>query len=467
VDYTSRMFVFNDESNLGKTVTMLALMLGTGPVIPVDDPLLLQPTLIKTRASLVIVDPLQLKGKNDWRDWPRRLYPTSKVYTILNRTGWSRLSRHIIQAADLLVMSHDTYRDLYRAGTEYATPETTSIVDYQWQRVVLDDAPIDVLTYMHRIQAWAHFHVRSYPGQAIRDPLTLRIRPQSAAPLWYWRPESTSLLYYYLLPQLTWRRTVRTVSNELVRPMSMVTRTPIHLSDPEMYIRYNVRDYVIPAKYTYTMGNPRVFPASEDAEPVSLTACLKWTLRHRKSQKFDTMRLEDFTMPMGDMVLHYGSLVTALLLLLREHWQLRPTKCVLIGCDNGVGVAAVSQFLKKQHIPVRTVSTTVNLRYTEAEYAAIKALGRTRTMAIVADIACMKVAWRRFKHIRHVMILTGEHHGVHWDRHFVSNMAQPVSVNSPVPTVTATMIYPADSPTEAVDATVLPYRDMGIHWIDF
>jgi hypothetical protein len=213
--------------------------------------------------------------------------------------------------------------------------------------------------------------------------------------------------------------------------------------------------YDVPVRYRsrWSMGmGYSGYATARHAEPVSLVVCFKSvsTVASDAAQR-------RITMPTGAMRLQYGSLATALLLLLRAHWLQWPKKRVLIICESNPAVLAVGQYLKEQRIPARTIAQR-NLRYTEAEYAELKALGRNRTLAILVDNNYLTIGLNRFRGIRHVFILSRsnqpDYHSNHaWQNQFF----RPVSA-ARAPTIHVTIVHPAHDETD----DTIPSIDMAV-----
>jgi len=424
IEYTSRMFWLADEHGLGKTVTMLALMLGTGPVVDPRDQV--QDAVVRaTHASLVVVDALMLKGNRDWRDLPSRLYPTSKVYVVTTRQEWQALSRRTIQEADLIVMPYDYYKKHYREAAEYPDPEQCTVLSFRWQRVVFDDRAAHMKTLLVRLFAEVYYMVQPWPHteKDLETTVGMQIRTQGSNDKhWNAGHGSWSHVTRYIRTACTWRRTARSVASELTRPTVWWHPRGVPLLEQEKYIKSrlsaqgNKDAYDVPVNYMVTsrLGHrkhckrtpkPTVAPsldASHKSFRIAFSCCTEsgW------------MRAQPAPSPAhgGKVRMQHGSLATTLLLMLRDHWQHKPSKQVLIVCSSLHAVIALGQVLKQQHVPIRTIGKdTSSLAYTSRELKTLRALGRnTRAMAILVQQDQLHVAVNRFRDVHHVFVLAKE-----------------------------------------------------------
>lgn len=471
IEYTSNLLCLADASGLGKTVTMLALMLGTGLVMSLYQSGLL---IMHTRASLVLVDPLMLKGISDWRSLPGEMYPTSRVYVVEQPSDWKGLSRAMIREADLVIMSYSFYKDHYRMCTEYPNPEETSILSFQWQRVVLDDHHVHDQRFDH-LRACVYYIIRPcVRHEVITHALTkTRIQGQST-----WRPayERGSHLVHYVLGQCTWRRTVRSVSNELARPSIQQTRVPIPMTEHENVIidglaaQGHVDHYDVPVNYKGTwQGTWRLGPRKKCARVVhvdpsvsvmgaymSFNSTMSW-----KAQVGQGMNTPLRGRKGGLMQQQHGTLVTALLLLLRKHWQEYPKEPVLVVCSSVHAVARLGCIFKTQHVPMRTLSK-IKIEYTAHERQELKALGRAQCMVYLIEQAEFKVGVNRFGHLRHIFAF-----GAPLTDTVMNSICRPVAPEDMGAPIQVTTVFPGASLLldSTYDQTQQPYCDLNTNSI--
>ena len=117
----------------------------------------------------------------------------------------------------------------------------------------------------------------------------------------------------------------------------------------------------------------------------------------------------------------------------------------------------MAQFLKEQHIPVRTIARS-NIRYNEEDFAAIAALGRTKTMAIVVHATDLTVAVNRFRGIQHVFVLASKQRSSFLPTVLMASLTRP---RRHPKDIHVTFVYPDTATSEAVAL------DMGCHRIVF
>ncbi len=466
IEYTSRVLCLADESGLGKTVTLIALMLGTDLVMPLDHTNLL---CIHTRASIVLVDPLMLKGISDWRSLPGDMYPAARVYVVEQLSDWKALSRRDIRDADMVIMSYPFYMDHYRMSTEYSDPEETTVLSFKWQRLVLDDRHVHNPMF-DRVPAWVYYFIHPYPYHDTGTYCLTQTRVQGDTtwcPAW----RAGTRIVRYIRNQCTWRRTVRSVSNELARPSFKQTRVPVPMTEHENVIVDALGDqgrmdhYDVPVNYKgiWRTGSTKKCTRVVQVDPTvtvmgaykSFNSAAPW-----KSQ-FGTSSWKEMALqvsPIGSIQRQHGTLVTALLLLLRTHWREHPKEPVLIVCFSVHAVARLAHIFKAQHVPTRTLGKH-SLAYTTRERQELKVIGRSRCMVHLVDHRMLSVSVNRLAHLRHVYIFSGTltPESPVWQSIF--RPVAPEDVGAPIQ---MTSIYPGSSLllSSAYDQTQQPYCDL-------
>jgi hypothetical protein len=481
IEFTSRVLWFADESGLGKTITLITLILGTGPVVPDEYWNIGRPwetAIIQTTASLVIADTLMLRGLSDWRDLPGRLYPNSRVYIITSAVEWKELSRSMIKESDMIIMSYAFYKEQYRQASEYPNPEKETILSYHWQRIVFDDRQAHPQPISNLMHGWVHYYVQPFPHDDVNmDMVEVQTRPLGTHQ-WCWCPGPLhgSHLMRYIRSRCTWRRTVRSLANEIARPQAIWNKLPIPVTAAEdsiikeLEIQGNPDYYDVPVFWHCGQRSARRITV---ATPPSLcTSHKSFRSGIPRWKNISFLEFDDIqTRNVGKMRLEYGSLAMAILIMLREHWKQNPHKKALIVCQSTHAVACLGRFLKEQHVPIRTIGQAIHLKYSQGEHKYLKELGRKYTRAVLIEMKQLTVAVNNFSDIRHVFVLSSL---VNLDplsnilRSTVWNsIFRPISIIdgpslSPLSPIVINVIHPGpfDPEQEKTRDERLPYRDM-------
>lgn len=441
IEYTSRVFWLADEHGMGKTILMLCLLLGPNqPLLPLDyvDVYIPEEEQRKRRttASLVVVHSLMAKGRDSWPELAKQLYPDSmdRVYLVDSTTQWKELTPRMIQEARLVIMTSDFYNSHYNRAVEYSDPETKStVLHYMWQRAVFDDNDYPIVD---KLSAHMYYIITKAPGMLLRAgnsgiERTMQIR-RLGSETWDCSPtDKRQHLAHYIQKQCTWRRTVRSVANELVRPRLLYRKQPIPLTKAEQCISVHInssnRTYDVPVCFRYkkswlTFDIDPYIPA--DATHVSLIECVKsidpvhfdaaiFHVQHIPSLYDSWPTVNELCTQVQTMSAprqRVGSLAMAVLVLLQKYWTDNPGKKVLIVCPSKPSLLCLGNVLKEQQVPICCLPDLNELKYTPDEYAALKKMKRKHALAILVEAknSNNRISCNKFKDIHHVLVLSSE-----------------------------------------------------------
>jgi hypothetical protein len=386
IEYTSRIFWLCDAHGMGKTVSMLALILGSALYT-----LAYIPTVrYHSRATLVVAQDAMCKGYHSWVHLAKLMYPHARVI-LVEPKGWNRLSTQEIKQAHLVIMPVSVFADHYSKALEYSGPEDApTILDYHWQRIVFDDYR-GTKSGLKGLSAGTYYILTADPPfqDLIYDKaplLTLmKYRPKGTTD-WAFCPshDDTAHLGHYIMTQCMWRRRPQDVPDEL-------TET-----------RINRVDYTVPRSTEETIlleGDGVIthgVPCQYNSKLHKLVPC---TLSECANSR--GLALEKCPHPLIET---HGSLATILLLLLKRHWATYPTAKAMILCPSSSALLAVGEVIKSWDIPIRSLSTT-KITYTRSEHQRMKSQGKKNALAIMAEGRDLKHVRNSFLDVHHLFIL--------------------------------------------------------------